>query len=320
MGRLHHVGHVVADMAAALTLYQRLGFAVPAPSYPALARCEGTAPEPFGAANTHADFAGNFVELATYVGRGAGTSIPADARVVPLEAPPEVLPTLIERIEATSAGLAVHLDRFEGLHILMFSSSDVDLTAARLTAMGARNGGVNELRRPVEGGGETLVETVRYLELDDVPEGRVGVAADLTSEAVNLRHTPTHPNGAINLVDVLLCVADNELTEVRQRYESYLGRSAKQVDQVSVLYLDDGTVTLVGESDLGNLLPGESAPAVPALVAYTVLVSDIDATGELLHKGGFPVHRTSTGEVFVPAASALGVAICFRAAPEPSTG
>ena len=312
IGRLHHVGHVVADMAAALSLYRQLGFAVPVPSYPAMVRRDGSEPEPFGATNTHADFARNFVELATYVSDGATAQIPAGARLVPLEAPPDVLPTLLERIEATSAGLAAHLDRFEGLHILMFSSPDVDAAAARLTACGIRNGGVNELRRPVEVNGETLVEAVRYLELDDVPEGRVGVVADLGPESVNLRRTSMHPNGAIDLVDVLLCMADDELSGVRRRYEGYLDRPARQVDPAYVFQLGDGTVTLVGESGLGNLLPGERAPAVPALVAYTVGVGDLGATEELLRTGGFPVQRMPTGGSFVPAAAALGAAVCFR--------
>jgi catechol 2,3-dioxygenase-like lactoylglutathione lyase family enzyme len=131
--RLHHVGHVVRDMPAALGLYRRLGFAVPAPSYPAMPPREGAEPEPFGAANTHADFSRDFLELATVVqAHGhAGGRVPADARLVPLQAPPDVLPTLLERINATSANLAECLERFEGLHILMFSSSDIDATAAR---------------------------------------------------------------------------------------------------------------------------------------------------------------------------------------------
>ncbi|MFI7673966.1 hypothetical protein [Actinophytocola sp. NPDC049390] len=57
--------------------------------------------------------------------------MPEDARFVPLDAPPDVLPALITRIEATTEGIA--------------------------------HGGVNTVRRPVDGD----VETIRYLELDD---------------------------------------------------------------------------------------------------------------------------------------------------------
>ncbi|MFI6833637.1 VOC family protein [Kribbella sp. NPDC050241] len=60
--RLHHVGHVVRDMAVALAFYRRLGFAVPSPSYPAMPSRRGGKPEPFGAANTHADFPRDFLD------------------------------------------------------------------------------------------------------------------------------------------------------------------------------------------------------------------------------------------------------------------
>ncbi|MDQ0937239.1 hypothetical protein QFZ49_007214 [Streptomyces turgidiscabies] len=40
-------------MGEALNLYRRLGFTLAPPAYPAMALSKGTAPEPFGAANTH---------------------------------------------------------------------------------------------------------------------------------------------------------------------------------------------------------------------------------------------------------------------------
>ncbi|MFD3622862.1 VOC family protein, partial [Streptomyces sp. NPDC058676] len=65
IARIHHVGHIVEILAQALSLYERLGFVMPPPSCPAMSRREGAAPEPFGAANTHADFPYSFLELAT---------------------------------------------------------------------------------------------------------------------------------------------------------------------------------------------------------------------------------------------------------------
>src|SRR6266540_6527252 len=166
--RLHHVGHLVRYMPAALHLYRRLGFELPAPSYPALMPEDGGTPQPFGAANTHADFPRDFLELVTVVDIGqASGRVPADARLVPLNAPPAVLPSLVERINATNANLSDCLDRYEGLHILMFSSSDIEATAARLTHSGVKHGGINSVRRPV--GSE--VETVRYLEIDGALPG-----------------------------------------------------------------------------------------------------------------------------------------------------
>ncbi|AXB41203.1 VOC family protein [Amycolatopsis albispora] len=300
--RLHHVGHVVRDMSAALELYRRLGFVVHAPAYPAMAPREGAAPEPFGAANTHADFPRDFLELATVVDAGV---VPPGARLVPLEAPPEVLPSLLERVNATSANLADCLGRFEGLHILMFSSADLDTTAARLSAGGVRHGGVNTVRRPV---GDD-VETVRYLEIDG-PEGRIGVAAELEPR-IQASRSEEHPNGALGLVDATLCASD--LDAAQARYELYLGRSARIDGAARVFDLDDGvTLTLVPSAD--TLFPGEQASALPALVACTVAVRELDVTEKLVRDEGIPLRRTSSGDVFVPASAALGAAVVFRQA------
>lgn len=301
IARLHHVGHVVGDMAQAITLYRRLGFHVPPPSVPALAPSAGAVPEPFGAANTHADLSRSFVELVTPLKPGSARGLPPDTRTVPLQAPPEKLPLVRSRIEATSARLAGWRDRFEGLHILMFSSPDVDGTASRLTAAGVGHGGVTTVGRPVETPDGTRAEAVRYLEIDRAPEGRVGVVADLDPEFQHTCHLD-HPNGAQDLVEAVLCASEEQLPLVRERYERYLGRPITA----------EGPVTLLPAGDLPDLLPGETAPALPALVACTVAVPDIARVRTLHTENGLPVRETARGELFVPAEAALGVALVFR--------
>jgi catechol 2,3-dioxygenase-like lactoylglutathione lyase family enzyme len=280
---LHHVGHVVGDLTAALALYERLGFVVPPPSCPAMVRAEGGEPEPFGAANTHADFPASFVELAAPVVGG----LPDDVKLIPLEG----APALVERIEATTASLTAYLQRGEGLHILMFSAADIDAAAARLTAAGVRHGGVNTVRRPVG----TLVETVRYLEIED-PVGRIGLVAPLDQE-IQATRSADHPNGALELVEVVLCVPDQELAATIRRFETYLGGAA-------------AGLTVVPESGLATLLPGEERRG---LISYAVTVENLEATRKLLEDNDLPVRRTPAGDLVVPSSAGLGTAIVFRA-------
>ncbi|MFG2296447.1 VOC family protein [Streptomyces sp. NPDC048603] len=303
IARLHHVGHVVSDIARAMTLYRRLGFHVPPPSVPALAPREGAAPEPFGAANTHADFSRSFVELVTPVKPGNTAGLPSEARIVPLQVPPEALPLVLSRIDAASNRLRGRLDRFEGLHIVMFSSPDIDGAANSLTALGVGHGGVNTVGRPVETPDGVRTEPVRYLEIDGTPEGRVGVVADLDPEFQHTRHLD-HPNGAQELVEAVLCVPDGQLPLFRERYERFLGRQIPA----------EGPVTLLTGADLPDLLPGEDPPALPALVACTVAVRDIARVRALLAENGLPVRETTRGEPFVPSEAALGAALIFREA------
>ncbi|GAA2352895.1 VOC family protein [Nonomuraea africana] len=342
---LHHVGHVVRDMERALERYRRLGFTLPPPAYPAISAAEGTPAEPFGAGNTHAYFPRDFIELVTVVDDASGR-IPADAHLIPLEVPADRLPAVVAAVRGTAANLAACLRRFEGMHILMFDSPDVEGAAARLHAGGVGHGGVHAVQRPVETREGTRLEPVRYLEIDGddpatargrVPEGRIGLAESPSAEVIDAQRRADHPNGAIGLVECVLCVTDGELAGVERRYESYLGRQATGSAVKRVFDLGDAKVVLVTASALADLLPGERPPALtdeprpgertsasgeplpgeralasPAFVAYGVAVRDLAATERFLRESGLPVERSAEGDLFVPAAAALGVAIVFH--------
>ncbi|MEV8017876.1 VOC family protein [Streptomyces sp. NPDC086554] len=235
------------------------------PSCPAIPLHEGGAPEPFGTGNTHADFPRSFLELVASIQDGATDRLPTDAHVVPLEASADVLPQPVERIRETSANVAASLKRFEGLHILMFSSPQIDAAARQLSDAGVRHGGVNTVRCATPPGARKSAATVRYLEIsggdpDDRPgsvaEGRLGIAADLDPDIQNARHLD-HPNGAVDLVEVVLCVADQEVDTFQERYETYLDRTARQDGPGRVIDLYGAALTLVPASGLDTLLPGE---------------------------------------------------------------
>ncbi|MBD0839936.1 MULTISPECIES: VOC family protein [unclassified Streptomyces] len=324
--RLHHVGHIVRDMAQAITLYERLGFRLPPPSCPAIRRHEGSEPEPFGTGNSHADFPHSFLELVSWIEDSSTHRLPANARIVPLDAPPEVLPGLVQRIEETSANVAARLERFQGLHILMLSSPDIRAAATRLSDAGVRHGGVTTVRRPSDASDD--VATVRYLEIGDdasasrpgaVAEGRVGVAAELDPDAQRAAGLLDHPNGAVDVVDAVLCVADEEVGATERRYATYLGREAHQDGPGRVFALDESTLTLVPASRLAELLPGEQPPALPAIAACTIAVRDLDQAAALLRRNGLPTRKTPSGDLLVPAEAALGAALVFRQAGSGAT-
>lgn len=311
IGYLHHIGAVVRDMAAALEVYRRLGFTFEPPSYGMLP-VEGGDPRPFGAANTHARFPRNFIEVVAIA--GDDTTLPADAKLVPLEVPPEHLPAVTALIQRTVNRFASRLDRFEGLHRMVFAAPDVDVVAGRLAKSGIPNSGVTTTRRPVETNDGPRVETIRHIELSgdggaDPPEGILAVAE---AGAEHLHQHPEHPNGATELVEVVLCVADGELDAVAARYEGYLGRPPVPSGASLAFDLDGTRLTLVAERDLDQLLPGAKAPAVPALVAFAVSVRELPRTEELLRANGYSPSTSPAGDVVVPAAEALGAAVIFR--------
>jgi hypothetical protein len=309
---IHHVGHVVRDMRKALELYRRLGFDCAPPAYPIISRAEGEPPKPFGAANTHATFLCNFVELVTVVSDDA--PLPHDAVLIPLHVPAPALPRVLETIARTVATLAAGLARFEGLHILAFQTDDVAASAAQFDSDGVTHSGANIVQRQIETAAGLQVAPVRYLEIDQepVPEGRLAIVENPPPEILRAQSHMNHPNGAIALVESLLCVADREIDSYAQRYRRYLGGDARAEGTARMFDLQDSRITIAPASSLGAFLPGEAAGELPAFVAYAVKVCDLPATEALLRRNGVPVALSPAGDIFVPARSALGAAVIFR--------
>lgn len=311
---IHHVGHVVRDISKALDLYCRLGFNCAAPAYPMISPAEGEPPKPFGVANTHATFLRNFIELVAVV--SDDVPIPPDAVLIPLHVPAPALSQNIGTIKRTVTTLAAGLARFEGLHILVFQADDVAASAAQLRKAGVRHSGVNTVQRQIETTAGVHVAPVRLLEIDQepVPEGRIAVAENPAPEMLQAQNHMNHPNGAIDLVESVLCVPPDDVEAYVQRYRRYLGRDARAEGAARIFDLQDCHITLVPENSLGDLLPGESAPALPAFVAYAVKVREPHATEALLQRNGVPTGTLPTGDVCVGARSALGAAVIFRQA------
>ena len=308
IGYLHHVGHVVRDIEKAQQLYQKLGFICPAPAYPTLSRNAGEPARPFGAANMHATFVRNFVEIMAVVSEES--HLPDDAHPIPLQVPPAALPRVVESIERTIAKVSASLARFEGLHILVFQTEDADESARRFDQIGVGHSGVNRVQQPHQLVPMGVVEIDR----EDVPEGRLAVAEVPVSEPLGAQPSPQHPNGAVDLVESILCVPDAEIEEYVERYQRYLGRVACRDGVARVFDLRESCVKLIPASWLAMMLPGETAPALPAFVAYVVAVHNLGSARSLLESNGLVVNAEPSGGIFVPAKVALGAAVIFRQA------
>jgi Glyoxalase-like domain len=321
VGYLHHVGLVASDTGAAIELYRRLGFLVSPPAYPTMSPTAGAPPEPFGVANTHIAFARNFIELVTPVTGNGIDRIPADAQYLALHAPPELLPSLREAISRTAANLSVCLARFPGLHILMFQTPDAAAVAARLDIQGVRHSPLNAVQRPVDTTGGTRMEPIRYVELDSddphaasgqLAEGRIGIAENPPPSVLRAQLFTDHPNGAVDLVEAMICIGADEHREAVERYERFLGRPARHTGPTHVFDFDGAQLALVADTNLDEILPGETAPALPAIVAFAVKVRELDAARQLIQRNHIPTAASTSGGFFVPATAALGGVIIFR--------
>src|SRR5581483_3873965 len=177
IGYIHHVGHVVRDIEQAREVYRKLGFVCTALAYPVLSRHVGEPATPFGAANMHAPFARNFVEIMAVVTQES--HLPEESHAIPLQVPPAALPQVVENIERTITKISTSLARFEGLHILVFQTEDASRSARRFDQIGVGHSGVNRVQQPQQRVPMGVVEIDR----EDVPEGRLAVAEALVSES-----------------------------------------------------------------------------------------------------------------------------------------
>jgi len=305
---LHHVGHLVHDLESGLSLYRRLGFTMTTPSVPAISLKKAAPLSPFGVANSHADFQEhNFVELFTIV--DCVEKLPVGTTLISLHVPAKVVPRFLEILNRTITKLEACLTRFEGLHILVFRAVDVYAQAMRLSLEGIGHSGVASTQRQSDTQNDSLEGVVRFLEIDDpnspVPEGRLAIAGTPLISS-------THPNGALGLIESILCVAEANLPEFSLRYENYLNIHARAETNMSVFELGISRIIIVTDSVLETILPGEQPLALPAFVAYTISVQNIDETHKLLISNGFTPRISSLGGLFVPSAEALGAAIIFR--------
>jgi hypothetical protein len=133
-----------------------------------------------------------------------------------LQAPAETLQRLTDSITETATRIAHALDRFQGLQILVFGTADVDATIARLAAHAVAHSAVNRLQRPAATGEKTKQISVGYVEIDSEPglspEGRLALAEDAPADSAHLIGNQGHPNGAIELIESVLCVPDADLS------------------------------------------------------------------------------------------------------------
>ena len=174
-----------------------------------------------------------------------------------------------ESIAQTAGRISTALARFEGLHILVFGTADIDATVAHLEAEGVAHGAVNRVRLPGEGG--TKPVSIGYVEIESdpgrSPEGRLALAEDGSADFRALLANSAHPNGAMELVKSVLCVPDADLRDYERRYSRYLQRPARSNGPLRIFDLGSAQVVIVPNSALGTVLPDEVPPALPAFVA-----------------------------------------------------
>lgn len=201
------------------------------------------------------------------------------------------------------------LARYEGIHILAFGCTDGASAAKRLAAEGFGANGVYGLARSLDTpeGDRTAEFNLVRLPPEEMPEGRVLAIEHLTPDYLWQDRYMTHPNGAIALEELIVCVDDP--ATVASRYESYFGIPAHHERNLWRFTLRQGQFVLATAETLRRKFAIE-APTTPYAAALKIRTLSLNDTKEFLTINS--VHYTSTGHAIqVPAAEAAGATFIF---------
>ena len=201
------------------------------------------------------------------------------------------------------------LVRYEGIHILAFSCTDGATAANRLAEEGFGANGVHRLARSLDTpDGERKAEfNLVRLPPEEMPEGRVLAIEHITPAYLWQDRYMTHPNGAIALEELIVCVDDP--ATVADRYERYFGIPASEENDLWRFTLRQGQFVLATAEILRSEF-GIDAPTTPYAAAIKIRTQTLNNTKELLTKTG--VTYTDTGHgIQIPASDAAGATFIF---------
>lgn len=260
---LDHIAVMTDDLSAMGAAYERLGFQLTPLSQHSGARIAGGAVEPWATGNRCIMLRRGYIELMGIVEPGLYDN-----------------------------GLSRFVARYEGIHILAFGCDDAHGATERLRREGFDVTGVHGLARDLDvpDGRATAKFNLVRLPSDDMPEGRVLAIEHLTPEHLWQDRYLDHPNGAVGLTELAVCVAD--VDDAAARYGRMFGVAATGDDTRRAFDLDAGRFVLLSEAALKSEL-GLEAPSLPFAASFTVTVQDSGKARAVMEQAGV---RCTTGD------------------------
>ncbi len=287
---LHHLGIISRDMEAAVLRYERLGFMFTQLTMPRISLQAGKNPEPIGAGNRCAIFKNNYLEMLGVVDANRWASISREQRgPFDLDEP---------------------LQRYEGLHVLHLGADDLDLVRSRLQRNGLHPSEIRPFQRLVDTPDGPKMMHARSLSFPpgSNPEALLQIAQHETPELVLQPRYMEHPNGAISITEVIVCVESPD--RVAEKYGLYSGRPIYRSGALQTIELGQSRIIIVSPDHLQEILPEHTAPVIPFLAGFTVS-SDLEkAKGALKERAiDFQIYG---GRILVHARDGYGAAVLFE--------
>jgi Glyoxalase-like domain len=254
---LDHIGCFVPDVEAARHALARAGFAPTPVSLQVNPDPAGGPARPTGTGNVTAMLSQGYIEV---LFKASDTPLAAE--------------------------LNTAMARYRGIHLAAFAVADAQLFHRGLADRGFRVRPLVHMQRPVDTEGEpgTAAFTLARLEPGEMPEGRVQALTHHTEQMVWRQRWLSHPNGALELVRLVIAVAG--VDEAVRRYARFTGRQARASRFGTTIELDRGRLDLLSAEEFRQMLPAIAIPSLPFMGACEIRVASLAALRDLLVRAG----------------------------------
>jgi hypothetical protein len=278
---LDHVGYFTADLAAAGSQLERLGFAVSPVNLQQNADGNGVL-KPSGTSNRLAVLRRGFLEVL------------AATHDTPLA----------DQLKAA-------LRRYAGLHLIAVSHADIPAQRERLMSLGFAMQDVVNLRRHKQtpDGLREVRWSVLRPQPGAIPEGRLQFAYCHTPELTWPEPVPLLSNGADGLTDILLCVPNRR--EAAERFGRFAGREPCDNERLSIVPLDRGRLVFA-EPDVASAIPNFALPNLPYMAGQALRTPDLGSLRGILASANIKPLVDHDLVVCVAAGDALGSLLLFH--------
>jgi hypothetical protein len=205
--------------------------------------------------------------------------------------------------------LARHLRRYQGLHILAFTSDDIDADYARCAAAGLEPTPVMIATRDVEYGSRQGAAQFRWFMLgaESSPEGLLYYVHNHTPELVFQPEVMNHPNSAVGLHGVTIVASKPE--RIAEHYRTLLGIDPVAGEEELRFEPGNQYIRIMTRHAFIARYPGAGVPAMPCLRAFDVTVRDIGAARAYLNATRVRHQVREDGSLWVGPRSACGAAL-----------
>ncbi len=207
-------------------------------------------------------------------------------------------------------------DRGEGMLGLALSSSDPEATRSSLEAAGLKPTPLIDLKRKLELAEGDVIPEFKLIRLptEGVSERNLFICHHLTPELIRRPEWEKHQNGAEHINSVVILVENP--AGLRDYYSRLCGAlNVTLTDQTLTVRIGVFNMIFVAEQDLDLLFPGlvmgSEWPEFPFLIAMTIAVKDLEATGLYLEKAGVQIQRVSSGALRIQPGDACGALLEF---------